>query len=120
MKGTALVSGVNVKNTSSGLVVTTLNKGEVVFGDYSSSNSDLINVENVYQSDGVTLRMALGQSCKVSIQGLLSVVAGTEPSPSPTPTPTPTPTPSPVTPTLTHTIQVFDNGQISIDGGVLQ
>jgi GH25 family lysozyme M1 (1,4-beta-N-acetylmuramidase) len=85
MKGTALISGINVKPMTGGVTATQLAVGEVVYGDLSSQESDLINITKVFQSDGVTVRMELPMACKVSIGDWLSVTVGEEPDTTPPP-----------------------------------
>lgn len=88
----------NIKPMSGGEKIDTLGIGEFVFGDYSSQETDIINVNKIYTKDGF-VRRTLSVPCKVFIGNNLIVTNETE---SETPTepeePTTDPDPEPVFP----------------------
>lgn len=112
MKGTIIKNFSNIKtmdgSPAPGLA---MQIGDYAFGDVSSTGSDLINFDHFYRAGGQ--RIELGKPCKATASNM-SITNETE-------TTTPPPVVDPVPPTgdphLTHTIQVYSDGTISIDGG---
>lgn len=111
MKGTCKPGLVaNIKSVS-GLAVPfphQLQAGEYVYGDWNSitpsMQTDLINFSHYYTAQGV--KTELGILCKVSRVNL-TVTNEVEPG---------NPPPPPSGPTLTHTILVYSDGSIKVDG----
>lgn len=85
MKGTAKGT-VNIKNSLTGAIVHVMSVGEYLYGDYSTTKSDLIGFSHYYNASGE--KIELGATCKASVANL-TVTTETEPGDSTTPETTP-------------------------------
>lgn len=98
---------VNIKPMAGGSAIDQMMIGEVVYGNLTSSGFDLIDINRVYKSDGVTIARELAVPCKVSAGSWINVGAGTEPT---------APPPPPAVVVKVHQIETMSNGSLVIDG----
>lgn len=94
----------NVKPMAGGVAIAQLKSGDYVYGDVSSTGSDLINFTHFYRADGTLFE--LGTPCKVTVTNLV-MVNEAEPGTPPVPDPTPTPTPAAA---IDHIVVYFQDG----------
>lgn len=112
-KGTAKFgTSTNIKPLAGGEAIGLLNGGEYVYGDKSSTGSDIINFTHYYRVNGSKVELG-GVKCKVSVVNLF-ISTETEPggaTPPPEPDPTPDPNPEPSNDTFTATVHDDQTGE---------
>jgi len=77
LKGTSNIDGLNLKDGS--VVMAQLTKGQVVYGNYSATRTDLLDIKNVYAADGKTLLKSFTNPVKASA-AYLTIVVGQDPA----------------------------------------
>jgi hypothetical protein len=102
VKGTAK-GVVNIKRLADGALLAVMGVGDVVYGEWSTLKTDLINFDHYFKGGQ---RMELGALCKCVVTNL-TVTVETEPAVTPTPVPAPDPVPAP---TPKHTIDIVVDG----------
>ena len=106
LKGTSTIDGLNLKDGA--VVVFRLAKGQVVYGNFSATKTDLIDIRRVYAADGKTLVTSFATPVKTSA-AYLTVVAGQDPAEIVAPPPPP---PPPTTEPDSIEVKVVENGVV--------
>jgi hypothetical protein len=100
----------NIKNMANGTLLHQMTGGESVYGAWSSQKTDIVSFSHYYAADGT--KVELGASCKVSVGTNLTITENaTEPGDV-----TPPPPPPPAGPVKVHSIWVYSDGSMVIDG----
>lgn len=81
----------NVKPMAGGAEIARMSPGDYVFGDLSTTGSDIIGFSHFYRAGGE--KFLLGVPCKVTVANMIKTNE-TEPGGGPDPDPDPTPDPN--------------------------